>query len=267
MFNAIVTHRMDVAPELMILRVAPDGWKLPKFNPGQFGVIGLPGSAPRSADSKPEEHPPAQGAWIKRAYSIASSSLSSEYLEFYVAFVASGALTPRLFNLKVGSKIWLSERISGMFTLEGVPETSNVVLIATGTGIAPFVSMVRTYLAQDSKRRYCILHGARHSWDLGYQDEFHSMQRLCKNFKYACIVSRPKEEIVPWIGNVGYVQDLWERGVVRDLLGEDPKPENTHVFLCGNPGMIDSVIHVLEKRGFKEHKRNNPGQIHVERYW
>jgi len=143
--NAVVTHREVLAPGLMIMRVAPVGWTLPAFSAGQFGVLGLPAGAPRSEGSDPEPEPPKE-AMVRRAYSIASSSLASEFLEFYIVEVPSGVLTPRLFALKVGDPLWVGPKFTGLFTLDQVAPERNLVFIATGTGLAPYMSMLRTHL-------------------------------------------------------------------------------------------------------------------------
>ena len=265
--NAVVNQKIEVAPGLIVLRVVPDRWSLPDFVPGQFTVLGLPGSAPRCTLSEPEENPPDPDKLIQRAYSIASSSVAKEYLEFYITLVRSGALTPRLFALEIGDRLWLSSKVSGMFTLAEVPGHVNVVLIATGTGLAPYMSMLRTHLPCERGRRFAVLHGARHSWDLGYRSELITLQRLCSNFTYLPVISRPQEEPVAWNGHTGYVQDLWTRGVLDAVWGFHPSPSDTHVFLCGNPGMIEEMEARLTREGFRKHTRRVPGEIHVERYW
>ena len=265
--NAIVTLRNEISPWLMILRVVSDGWQLPDFAPGQFAVLGLPGSAPRCALSEPDDATPDPNKLIRRAYSIASSSLTREYMEFYVALVTTGALTPRLFALNIGDRAWLSSKVSGMFTFDQVPEDQNVVLIATGTGLAPYMSMLTTHLICGSPRRFAILHGARHSWDLGYRSELLSLQHLCRNFSYSPTISRPQSEPAPWPGAVGYVQDLWKQGVIERVWGFKPTPGNTHIFLCGSPDMTEDSITMLMAEGFTEYTKKMPGQIHVERYW
>ena len=97
--NAVVIQRIEISPELVVLRVASDGWELPPFEAGQFAVLGLSGKSARITWSDPEEEPPEPERLIRRAYSIASSSVSNEYLEFYILLVRSGQLTPRLFSL------------------------------------------------------------------------------------------------------------------------------------------------------------------------
>jgi ferredoxin--NADP+ reductase len=265
--NAVVTLKTEISPWLMILRIVPDGWQLPAFRPGQFAVLGLPGSAPRCALAEPEVPPADPQQLIRRAYSIASSSLINEYLEFYIALVTSGALTPRLFALEIGDRLWLSARVSGIFTLDQVPEDQNVIMIATGTGLAPYMSMLTTHLMCGSARRFAVLHGARHSWDLGYRSELMTLQHLCPNLSYHPVISRPEHEPVPWPGAIGHVQDLWQQDIVARSWGFRPTPDNTHIFLCGSPAMIESLIPMLAQAGFQEHTKQNPGQVHVERYW
>ena len=265
--NAVIQQRIEVAPGLIVVRVAPDGWQLPEFRAGQFAVLGLAPDAPRCKNSDSEEEPPKPNRLIRRAYSIASSSVASEFLEFYITLVRSGGLTPRLFNLGPGDRLWMGPKITGNFTLDQAPPESNLVLVATGTGLAPYMSMLRTMLPEAGKRRIAVLLGARHSWDLGYQSELVTMDRLSDAFTYRAIISRPAEEPVAWAGPSGYVQDLWSRGEVEKGWGFKPAPGNTSVFLCGNPAMIDDMVAALGGEGFREHSRKEPGEIFVERYW
>jgi ferredoxin--NADP+ reductase len=265
--NAIVTDRTEVASGLIILRVAPDGWELPEWSSGQFATLGLPESAPRIMLADPE--PPSENPdkLIRRAYSIASAPADRTYLEFYITLVHSGALTPRLFALKPGDRVMLGKKITGMFTLADVPAGNHLVLVGTGTGLAPYMSMLRDELQCRPAQHTAVLLGARHSWDLGYRGELIAMQRFCPTFHYIPVISRPQEELIPWSGQTGYVQDLWEKGVVAQALGGTPSPENTHVLLCGNPGMIEGMLERLGAEGFTEHTRQQAGQIHVEKYW
>ena len=265
--NAIVAQRVEVSPGLAILRIVPDGWQLPEFKAGQYAVIGLPGSAPRAQFSDVEEEARDPDKLIKRAYSIASSSVAMEYLELYVVLVNSGALTPRLFALDNGDRLWLSPKIKGVFTLDEVPADQHVVLVSTGTGLAPYMSMLRTHLACGGERRFAVLHGARHSWDLGYRSELATLERMCPNFTYIPSISRPAEEHVSWQGESGYIQDLWSSGKLAEAWGFAPTPADTHVFLCGNPSMVETMEDLLATQDFKLHSRHEPGQVHVEKYW
>lgn len=266
-YNAVVAQRVEVAPGLMILRLVPKGWVPPPFQAGQYTVLGLRGEAPRVAGADPENPPAEPGKMIRRAYSIASSSMDRSYLEFYIALVKSGALTPRLFALQVGDPLFLSPRAVGLFTLERVPEGHHLILVATGTGLAPYMSMLRTHLMDPERGRTVVLHGARHSWDLGYRAELETMQRLSARFSYIPVVSEPQGEIVPWTGFTGFLHPFW-RSEARDLaFGFTPRPENTHVFLCGNPMMVEAMMELLTAEGFVEGGPGKTGQIHREKYW
>ncbi len=265
--NAVVTNRIEVAPGLIVLRVAPEGWELPPFVPGQFAVLGLPPEAARCHHADPEEETLAPGKLIRRAYSIASSSVARQHLEFYVNLVHSGSFTPRLFALMPGDRLWLGRKITGTFTLDLAPPRADVVFIATGTGLAPYMSMLRSISPESQERRFAVLLGARHSWDLGYHAELEAMQRLWPAFSYLPIVSRPGDEVAPWTGRIGHVSDLWRDGLLEDVWGARPTPETARVFLCGSPRMIEDMIRFLGDEGFREHSRTQPGEIFAERYW
>lgn len=265
--NAIVVQRIEVSPGLVIIRAVPDGWELPDFEPGQFAVLGLPGTAPRTPVSDPEDPLKNPEKLIKRAYSIASSSKAKEYIEFYVSVVPSGQLTPRLFALRSGDRVWLSPKMHGIFTLDQVERGRHVAFLATGTGLAPYMSMLRTSLTCGTDTQFAVLHGARHSWDLGYRSELMTLRQICSNFSYMPTISRPEKEAAKWTGHSGYLQDLWRSGVLAEEWGFEPSPETTDVFICGNPAMVDDMVPILEEKNFVEHTRKQAGQIHVERYW
>jgi len=173
--NARVISKVELSARVMILRVAADGWELPDFIPGQFAVLGLPGSAPRSRWSEPEPNPSDPDKLIRRPYSVTSSSKNKEYMEFYISMLSTGALSPRLFALNVGDPLWLGTKTSGIFTLSQVPADKNIVMVATGTGLAPYISMLTSELNCGTGRKFAVLHGAYHSWDLGYRSELQTM--------------------------------------------------------------------------------------------
>jgi ferredoxin--NADP+ reductase len=265
--NAILTERRDIAPGLSVFHIRPEGWDVREFKAGQYVVLGLPGSAQRCPEADPEEVPAAPDKLIRRAYSIASSSIERDFLEFYVVLVESGALTPRLFALRPGDRLWLGQKVTGTFTLDRVPEDHHVVLVATGTGLAPYISMLRSRLLHTRDSQVAVLHGARHSWDLGYCNELAMVERDCANFTYIPSITRPDAETMPWQGEVGRIQEIWQRDLLNDRWGFSASPENTHVLLCGNPAMIEAMVKILTTQGYREHKKKSPGNIHYESYW
>lgn len=264
-YNATVIGREEINPQLLILRVKPDA-PLFEFKPGQFAVLGMLGSAPRVIEAAPEDPAPKPETMIRRAYSIASSSLERRYVEIYLTLITSGALTPRLFALKHGSRLFLGPKASGIFTLDKVPTEKAVVLVATGTGLAPYVSMLRTMLINDGQRKFVVLHGARYSWDLGYRGELESLSRLRPNFTYIPSITRPDED-PHFIGYTGRIQALIEQGVVEKESGVVLEPAKAEVFLCGNPEMVKVATALLQSRGFAAKGGAVPVTIHVEEYW
>jgi len=265
--NAIITHRIDIAPGVWIIHVAPDGWDLPEFEAGQHATLGLPGAAPLCDEVKRDSDAfSSSDALIKREFSIVSSPKEVGYLEFYLVLVPDGDLSPRLFRQREGDRVWLGEAITGAFTPSRAPDNSNLVLVATGTGVAPYVSMLRTILSVDSPRWVSLFHGVRHSIDLGYREELMSMERLCSRFSYFPIVSRPDDEVVKWTGRAGYVQDLWTGAVIDRAWRRAPAPRDTHIYLCGSNAMIDGMVELLARDGYEENTDIAQGQIHTERY-
>ncbi len=265
--NAKILKIIKVSPELFIFRVAPVEWELAEFSPGQYTTIGLPGSAARDQLSDDEDKKPDPEKIIKRAYSIASSSVEKEYIEFYITMVRSGSLTPRLFNLKEGDPIFMSPKNKGLFSLAQAPEECNLLLMATGTGLAPYISMVRSIFTCSTNRKFAIIHGARHSWDLGYRSELETLANAYHKFAYLPVISRPDEEPEGWDGHTGYIQDVWNSGIVAEKWGLKPAPADTHVFICGNPTMVETMSELMQQDTFTEHSRKNPGSLHVERWW
>jgi ferredoxin/flavodoxin---NADP+ reductase len=303
-YNATVSSRVEVAPGLIILRVAPD--KLPfEFKAGQYVVLGLKASEPRIDESEAdapsvvagpvetlspeasraaviagtEESQAAVDAqaasvaaatadpdrMIRRAYSIASESRADEYLEFYLTVVMSGELTPRLFNLAIKDRLYVGPKAVGVFTLDKAPG-KHILMIGTGTGLAPYMSMLRSELVCNGSRKFVVVHGARFSWDLGYRTELTGLARHCRNFCYVPVITRPQEDVT-WRGRSGYLQNLIASGAIEQETGLALTPENFDIFLCGNPGMIETVIAWAEARGFVRDRGHEIGTLHTEEYW
>lgn len=263
--NSVVTQVIQVSPIMKIIRIKPIDWELPPFESGQFVALGLPASAPRCPEAT-EEHTKQEDPdkLIKRAYSIASSS-TVDYIEFYITLVHSGSLTPRIFALNIGDKVWLGKKAVGMFTLSEIENDQNVILIATGTGVAPYMSMLRSN-ALVRTGKMMVIHGAANSWDLGYSSELTLLETMFQNFTYYPTITEPDKEPAGWSGDTRFIEAIWQDGVVEKKWGFKPAPENTHVFLCGNPIMVKGMKEELEKEGFTEHKRKSPGQIHIEEF-
>ncbi|MBF0589506.1 MAG: ferredoxin--NADP reductase [Magnetococcales bacterium] len=268
-YNATLIARIVVTPKILILRVKPD--KEPfDFSPGQFTVLGLRKSEPRIAGADPDEVPPEKMERLaRRAYSISSGTLDGDFVEFYVSLVTSGELTPRLFALKEGDRLFMGDKGRGVFTLDKVDSGKSILLVGTGTGLAPYISMVRTMALGEEGcpvRAITIMHGARYSWDLGYRGELEALARACPRFVYLPVVSDPVRDH-DWKGRTGRLNDWLVKPELSELCGFDLNPTKTDIFLCGHPGMIQSGIEILGERGYAKGTHKEPGSLHLEKYW
>ncbi|RMG44407.1 MAG: ferredoxin--NADP reductase [Candidatus Dadabacteria bacterium] len=257
MLNATLIKRIEITKELLILHIKPDE-PLKPFLPGQYVALGLPGSAPRPDNFPEEKNPPKPDRLIKRAYSIGSSPENLDWLEFYIAVLPEGLLTSRLALLQEGDRLWMAKKITGTFVLTPVPDNHNLILVSTGTGIAPYISMLRTQSTWTAGRKITLLHGVRYSSDLAYRDELLKLARQRESFSYYPVISRKDPN---WHGERGYVQKFFEEALIK------PDPSCDHIFLCGNPAMIADMQKLLTPLGYKEHTRKEPGNLHVEKYW
>jgi ferredoxin--NADP+ reductase len=265
--NATVTENRCLSPGLFLLRVLPDA-PIPDFTPGQYVALGLPSIeiATPSEDGIAEENKEKKigvispRTLVKRAYSIASSPSEKGGLEFYIARVNEGELSPNLTVLNKGDRVFVQKKYVGTFTTCDVPDGKNLVFIATGTGIAPFISMLRAPGLLQRFGRITILHGVRYVQDLAYRHEIEELiESGAYDLQYYAAVSRDAGSE----GDIrkGYVQSFLEDEFVSLEHAAD------HVFLCGNPGMIKAVVGLLSLKGFKEHSRKSPGNLHLENYW
>lgn len=256
--NASITYSEDLNEELKIFRVTPDEGQVAEFEAGQYAELALP-----ELDDRPEEE---RKKLLRRAYSIASSPSQRQYLEFFVVHVKGGAITSKLWNLKVHDRLWLGPKVKGKFTLSHLPEGKDIVLVSTGTGLSPFVSMVREHLDSDKFNSFTVIHGTRIQSDLGYRQELEKLSKESKKFSYIPALTREPDGS-SWSGERGRVPSLLEKSKFKELTGRDLDPDKTQIFLCGNPAMIEDVVVQLQGLGFKEHSRKDPGNVHVERFW
>jgi ferredoxin--NADP+ reductase len=235
-YLARILERRDLSPDLWLLRVDPGG--LFKYLAGQYATLGID----------------LDGVRIERAYSIVSSPYE-ETLEFFIELVPQGGLTPHLHKLKEGDTLSCRKIAKGRFTLDLRSGRSNHLLVSTVTGIAPFVSYVRT-LYRDWKnggtpmpgnhKLFCLQGGSR-SWEFGYRDELDRYAAETPWFKFAATVSRPWEDPA-WSGETGRVDDLLRK--YADAWGL--RPEATTAYLCGHPNMVENGRGILERARWKK---------------
>lgn len=239
--RGLVVERRDLTPQLWIVRIRPEE-KL-TFAPGQYVTIGLP-RGPKI---------------IERPYSLASGPEEQD-LEFFLELVPGGQLSPLLYEVGVGGEVLIRRTAKGRFAFDGKITRSNHLMIATVTGVAPYVSMLRNMTQNRGEHRpecsVLLLQGAATSAELGYREELAARERECKWFRYVSTISRRWLD-PDWRGEVGRVDDIVRK--YADPLGFTA--ERTTAYLCGNPLMIGNVSAMLQRAGFDRES------IREEMYW
>jgi len=217
----------------------------PNFTAGQFLTIALPDDG---------------GKLIPRAYSIGSAP--GEDFELYIVRVDGGALTPRLFALHPGDMVSVRPKFAGHFTLNRVGPAENLWLAGTGTGLAPYISMLREGSLWNDYQRVVVYHGVRHGAQLAYRKELEDLaERFKGRFFYLPTVSR--EEVLGALH--GRVTTTIAEA--EELVGAPITPETTRFMLCGNRAMLTDMIARLGERGLKRALKSKPGEIHAEVYF
>ncbi len=221
------------------------------FAAGQFARLGLP--APPGSDDD----------MVGRPYSFVNSPGTTPH-EFYFVTLPDGPLTPRLAALEPGDSVWLGPRANGFFSVSELPAADVLWCLATGTGIGPFLSILRTPEPWRKFARVVLVHAVRLPEDLVYRDVIAAIGSAHPGvFTALAVVSRGTHpDALP-----GRIPDLVRDGRLEARAGLALTAENSHAMLCGNPAMVDDVQKLLESRGMRRHRRREPGHVTVETYW
>jgi ferredoxin/flavodoxin---NADP+ reductase len=222
-----------------------------RFHNGHFVMLGLP----------------VQGRPLMRAYSIASAN-HAEYLEFFSIKVPDGPLTSRLQHLQPGDEVIVGRKPVGTLVVHDLRPGKRVFLLATGTGLAPFMSIVRDPETYETYEKVVLAHGVRFTHELGYSDY---IQRELPEHEY--LGEQVKQQLLYYptvtrepFQNQGRLTDLLRTGqMCRDLGLPDLDPAHDRVMICGNPSMLDELVKELEARGFVEGSTHQPGDFTIER--
>ncbi len=203
------------------------------------------------------------GEHIARPYSLVDKDNKSP-LEIYFNTVEEGSLSSQLAKLKAGDSIDVFKQAVGFFTLDEVPPGRDLWLLATGTGLGPYISILATEKPWQSFERIILVHGVSHVTDLGYAEHLLSLAReRPKQLSYIQGVTQEKTET----GFNCRIPAAINSGILEDLAGATISSDYSRVMICGNMEMIQDTITVLEERGLKKHRRAEPGQITTEKYW
>ncbi len=222
-----------------------------RFKTGQFAMIGL------EVDGKP----------LMRAYSFVSAPYE-DHLEFYSIKVQDGPLTSRLQHLKEGDKILMSRKPTGSLIIDNLLPGKHLYLLATGTGLAPFMSVIRDPEFYDAFEKIILCHGVRQVSDLGYYDyitkelpehEYFGEMIQEQLIYYPTVTREPFK-------NEGRLTTLIENGKLFEDIGLPPfNPEDDRIMICGSPSMLKDLVAISKERGFVEGTSHAPGTYVIER--
>jgi ferredoxin/flavodoxin---NADP+ reductase len=267
----IIIYKKYLTNELEILRFKPEEGTVPYFRAGQFVSLGID----LSYDNR----------ITYRAYSIASPPEEKGHFELYIKMLTEplpGKLTSAIFNLKERDRVYWRYP-AGFFTIEekkmdGSLDMRRLVLVASGTGLAPFISYILHLKNTGSRREIILMHGAKYAADLGYRDILENLQVQAQNnwnFRYLPTVSRPDHPLsLGWNGNNGRVESLLMRNndntsQLERIVGERITPENSFFHICGYQGTIDAVSKLLTPAGFvtnRNKRKDGSFDIKTETY-
>ena len=244
-----VTHVQHWTDELFTLRTTRD--PAFRFASGQFVMLGL------EVDGKP----------LLRAYSIVSAAYA-DYLEFYSIKVQDGPLTSRLQHVKVGDEVLVGRKVTGTLVLDGLRPGRNLYMLGTGTGLAPFISLVQDPETYERYEKVVVTHTVRNVADLNYReflshdlphDEVLGELVAPKLIYYSSVTREPFE-------HQGRITDLIESGQLFRDIGLPPfDKERDRVMLCGGPSVLADLKSLLLKRDYDEGSVANPGDFVLER--
>lgn len=248
--DATITKKKIWTDGLFTITIKSDGIK--PFEPGQFLQLGV----------YPQGQHGVEDAIINRPYSVASPHGDS--LEFFIVLVPDGELTPKLWALEVGDSLLVNDKGAGRFTLEKTPTADHLWLFATGTGLAPYVAMLRTDQPWERYKKIVVVHGVRLERDLAYTDELNDYRRTRPGqFELVQGITREQSDIAMR----GRLPALLASGQLETASDCSLTKDDSAVMLCGNPAMLDSMEELLNSRGLVKHRSKSPGQIVLERYW
>ncbi len=216
------------------------------YEAGQFVRIGLP-----DGDEV-----------LARPYSLVNTP-QEKHLEVYFNLVEEGPLSPRLFELRSGDNILVADNPSGFLTVSEVPECRHLWMIATGTGIGPFLSILKSEAAWQQFEKIVLCYSVSYATELAYQDIIASIRdNHGDRFRFVPVVTRESHE-----GALGKrVPALMQDGSLEQHAGITINAEDSHVMMCGSSAMITDVSAELMSRDMKKHRRRDPGHFTTEKY-
>lgn len=204
------------------------------------------------------------GERVAQPYSILSAP-GRQPLEFFFYTQLEGDLSRALSRKVEGDTVWVQYQPAGTMTLAGISTPGkSLCLMATGTGVAPFISMLQTDQPWQLFDHVALVYAARIWDDFRYRELFEDLQqRYPERFSLVPFISREQRT-----GALqGHIPDKLRNGELEQQLGRQLDPQHSHVMLCGNPGMVKDAVAELQARGFRDNRPGQPGQLSYESYW
>ncbi|WP_371355314.1 ferredoxin--NADP reductase [Pseudomonas chlororaphis] len=240
-----------LTPSLFTLRTTRDAGF--RFRAGQFARLGVT---------------KADGSTVWRAYSMVSSPFD-EFLEFFSIVVPGGEFTSELSRLGEGDTLMVDRQAFGYLTLDRFVDGRDLWLLSTGTGIAPFVSILQDFEVWEKFERIILVYSVREAKELPYQQllaELKQRDYLAEVAHKLQVITTVTREQHPGSLN-GRITHLIENGELERVAGVELSAEHSRVMLCGNPQMIDDTRALLKQRDMHLSLTRRPGQVAVENYW
>ena len=202
------------------------------------------------------------GETVARPYSLVNAPGEAEF-EIFFNIVHEGPLTPRLALMKPGDNFRVADRPYGFLTIDEVPESRHLWMLATGTGVGPFISIMKSGDAWRRFEKVVLVYSVRTATELAYQDEIAKAQTLHdEQLSFLPLVTRE-----PLEGAINMrVTAAIESGKLEKRAGITMNAQDSHVMMCGNSAMIADVTELLKSRDMRKHLRREPGHITTEKY-
>ncbi|MBL1259562.1 MAG: ferredoxin--NADP reductase [Thiotrichaceae bacterium] len=203
------------------------------------------------------------GERVGRPYSLINTPDTQPH-EIYFNVVEDGLLTPHLASLEAGDEFWVYDGCNGFMVLEELPAAPELWMLATGTGIGPFIAILKTDKLWQQFEQVVLVHAVSNADELTYRELINdTSQHHPEAFHYVPFVSREK------VSNTihGRIPDAVNNGQLESAARLSINAECSHVMLCGNAGMIKDASELLEQKGMTRHRRSAPGHITIEKYY
>lgn len=242
-----IIEKIQWNERLFSLRIKAD---FSDFNAGQFVRVALD----------------IDGEQVARPYSLVNApgdDPEDAVLEIYFNIVEEGPLSPKLAELNAGDEILVTDKANGFLTVDEVPECKHLWLLATGTGVGPFLSILKSEQVWQRFEKVILAYSVRDSSELSYRQVISSIEKNhADQFIFVPFITR---EPVTGAMNVRIPTSI-EDGSLEARTGITINQNDSHVMMCGSSDMIASVTECLEKRGLRKHRRREPGHITTEKY-